>query len=423
MRHLTCSMFVVAGLLVWGTSAWAQQEQWLQYRTTADIYQSIGGSYGQKLSPQDEPPDGVALPKLAGEKPVFLKWLPKIDEAALEKTKGGVWMVLDRTRKNGPYDRLYIDTNLDGSLAEERPIKADSAELDGDRHYATFGRVKITLPGIDGPAAYHLEISYREYPQPAQPPSTQPATMERYARATAAGWYEGEINVDGKKYWCMLIDNDANGCFSDTSYNRARCDVIRIGSRNDRKFVNDYENDLTSRTVGQLVEVDGKLYLLKVADDGATVALAPASAVPMGSIRVPANISYFTVFGSMGHFLCKPTNGLAAVPAGKYSLNRYEVAATDSAEVKWQIREFGAGCEKPFDVAEGKEYSLDIGEPFKTELSASKSNGEYRINQSLRSRNGDFLNLRREGKQPAAPKVRIRNADGTYDKTYTMEFG
>jgi hypothetical protein len=144
----------------------------------------------------------------------------------------------------------------------------------------------------------------------------------------------------------------------------------------------------------------------------------------MGSIRVPANISYFSVFGPKGHFLCHPKDGLAAVPAGEYSLDKYEVAATDSAGVKWQIKEGGAAMEKPFNVAEGNEYALDIGEPFKATLTASNTGpGEYNINQALRSRKGDNVNLRREGKQAGAPKVHIKNDDGSYDKTFSMEFG
>lgn len=422
MKHLAWPVFVLAGLLACGNSAFAQQEQWLQYRTSADVYQSIGSSSGQMLSPQDQPPEGVALPKFISDKPVFMKWQPKVDQAVLDKAKGGVWMALDRSRKNGPYDRLYIDSNLDGSLADETPIKA-AAYQESDFPSEVFKLVKVTLPGIDGPTAYHLEILYQEYSNPPQPPSSQPGAMRRSARATAAGWYEGEITVDGKKHWCMLMDNNANGCFNDTGDDRAKCDVIRIGAKNDRKFIEDSQNDFTCRAVGQLIEIDGKLHSLKVASDGASVTIGPPT-LPIGGIRVPANISYLSVLGPQGQFVCQPRDGLAAVPAGTYKVDRYEVVATDSAGVKWQIREGRAGYEKPFAVAEGKEYALGIGEPFKAELNVSSTAaGQYSINQSLRSRNGDYVSLFRDGRQADTPKVHIKNADGSYDKTFTMEFG
>jgi hypothetical protein len=424
MRHLAWPVFVVAGLLGWATSAYAQQEQWLQYRTSSNIYQAIGGTWGQKLAIRDDAPDGLALPKFTSDKPIFLRWQPRIDQAVVDKAGGSVWLALDRSRKNGPYDRLYIDSNLNGSLADETPIKASNASLDNGRQYDTFNLVKVTLPGIDGPSAYHLEISYQEYTNPSAPGSTQPAKVQRSARATAAGWYEGEITVDGKKHWCMLIDYNANGCFNDSGEKRDKCDIIRIATKGDRKFVEDSENDFSTRTVGQQIEIDGKFYSLTVADDGASVAFAPATNLPMGNIRVPANISYFSVFGPAGYFLCRPQAGLATVPAGEYSLDRYEVAATDPAGVKWQIREIGASMEKPFSLAEGTQYALQIGEPFKASLSANRTGpGEYSINHGLRTAKGDNVVLRRDGKQPGAPKVHIKNGDGSYDKTFSMEFG
>ena len=92
-------------------TAFAQTEQWLEYHTSND-----GRAY-HPMELTTNPPPGVALPKLNAP-PYFARWLTPMDPA------GGRWLCLDRTRKSGPYDRLFIDSNGNGRLDDETPIKA-----------------------------------------------------------------------------------------------------------------------------------------------------------------------------------------------------------------------------------------------------------------------------------------------------------
>ena len=60
-------------------------------------------------------------------------------------------MAVDCPDAAGRYDHLYIDSDLDGSLADEKPIKANWVQDTGRRKRHGFKLVKVVLPGVDGP--------------------------------------------------------------------------------------------------------------------------------------------------------------------------------------------------------------------------------------------------------------------------------
>ena len=56
-------------------------------------------------------------------------------------------------------------------------------------------------------------------------------------------------------------------------------------------------------------------------------------------------------------------------------------------------------------------------------VSASSREGSYSFNQELLGKNGERIELLRNGSRPQAPKLNIKNADGTYDRTYSFSYG
>src|SRR5512138_2456379 len=97
------TVWLVFGGLLLATTALAQKEQWLRYYTSSD-----GRSYEYIALTNTAPPE-LKLPPL-GASPYFARWVTPLDPA------GGRWMCFDRSRKSGPYDKLYIDTKGDGKL-------------------------------------------------------------------------------------------------------------------------------------------------------------------------------------------------------------------------------------------------------------------------------------------------------------------
>jgi hypothetical protein len=408
MKRLTAYLCVVLGVgfVLVGAAPGAEQ-QWLRYRSSSQPDDLMGGAYGQIENKPQTPPEGLELPKFKSDEPLFARW-------RCPAAKDGIaWVAFDRSGKDAPFDLLYIDSDLDGSLADETPLKPDEMRNDKNRQYtrAYFKLVKVTLPGEDGAVSYHLNVIYSD---------SRGRTRVYFS---PAGWYEGPVTVGENNLWCTLIDCNGNGHFNDCSLSRRECDRIRIAPKGDRSF-RDYEKDTTTRFVGAHVEVDGKLYKLHVAPDGAYVKFSPVTQPPTGAIQVNEGVSTLSVFGEQGHFFRQLKNGAADIPAGEYKPDKYVVSRTDDNGRRWEVREYGAARENPFTVEEGKKTKLDIGEPFVCKLNASQGGkGEHLIAYALRSRNRDNLLLRCNGSRPPAPRVRITNADKSYDRNFRMEYG
>jgi len=56
-------------------------------------------------------------------------------------------------------------------------------------------------------------------------------------------------------------------------------------------------------------------------------------------------------------------------------------------------------------------------------LKARKSGSGYSFSQNLLGQLGERIELTRNGAQPPAPKLHVKNKDGTYDRTFSFEYG
>ncbi|UCG58842.1 MAG: hypothetical protein JSU70_04880, partial [Phycisphaerales bacterium] len=81
------------------------------------------------------------------------------------------------------------------------------------------------------------------------------------------------------------------------------------------------------------------------------------------------------------------------------------------------------GAEGLFDVTEDAESRLSIGEPINSTVSAVRDGSIYRFNQQLQGRLGESIALQRQGTRPRAPQLHITSKDGSYDRTFSFEYG
>ncbi|MFC1760635.1 hypothetical protein ACFL6U_00975 [Planctomycetota bacterium] len=366
----------------------AQEEQWLQYRYDKDARSIVGGS-GARLQLNTEAPEGVKLPKLKGE-PLFDQWKTPMVKA------GFLHVAVERSTTNGPYDRLYLDRNANGSLADEEALKPYQT----DTRSAMWGPVKLVFDSEDGPITYHINL--RSYV----------SDDYRYLYVYAGGWYEGTITLNGKSQACTLVDFNGNGVFNDRSTDLFQADRIRVGDKE--------KQDL--RMVGELLQVDDTLYTLEVAQDGAFVVLDRAQDVTYGQIRVPNNITSFGAGGLQGQFDRIPKEGLVKLPIGKYRIEHWAIDRQDEG-AQWQVKGSYVNDKGLFVVAVDQEASLTVGEPLQSSLTVSNDNQKYAVRQKLEGQLGEYIQITRAGKRPRAPKLVVKSKDGKYNRTYNFEYG
>lgn len=389
------------------------QEQWLGYRSAKSAYGYIGSTSGQKLCPRDKAPDGVAMPAFNGKEPLLALWkvdIGKLTGAAARD--GGLWMAMDSSRKGGLYDLLYLDTNGNGSLADEKPIRAEHAGFEWQEvvFFTNFDAVRLALPGDNGTITYHAGFHYQRN-------GTGP--HEIYVSSNC--WYEGVVTIAGRRMLCSLIDCNANWRFGERSADSNQSDGYALRSfqvgAGPQELI-----DATWVPVGRYVLVNGKYHTMDIAPDGATVKFTAAK-VPTGTIRPGEGVTSLKVGGPAGTFEIDVRDGVVEVPEDEYVVLSYSIARKDDKGNTWCAQEANPFKETPLAVRAGSETKIEVGEPFAWFVSASLAGqGMYRISQSLGTRRGNYLRLTCNGDRLPV-KVRITNADKTYDRTFSMEYG
>jgi hypothetical protein len=379
-------------LLVLVSKVWAQQEQWLQYHSSREAGQILGDAGSQTIQLSSEQPAGMKLPKFKGKNQFFAKWPTPMVKS------GFIWIALDRMHEQGLYDTLYIDSNGNGQLDDEAAVAAYRT----DQRSAYWGPVKVIFEVEDGPVTYHL--NFKAY---------QPRTGGCELFASSGGWYEGDVTVSEEKKHCVLFDYNANGTFNDKSANAAECDRIRIGKQGEESTL----------FTGNFIMVDEILYQPEIARDGACIKLTKAEGVKFGTVRLPESITQFSANGENGLFILKPEKAVASLPAGKYSVYDWIVERQDEKGTNWRLKGSRLGERNAFEVTEDLQAVLSIGEPIIATLDSSESEGTHSFRHSMVGRALERIELTRNGAQPQAPKVRIVSADGTYDRTYSFQYG
>ncbi|MBN2590411.1 MAG: hypothetical protein JXA96_11160 [Sedimentisphaerales bacterium] len=375
-----------------GGTIYAQNEQWLQYHSARELNLVGISSTTKLLELSDKQPTDVDLPKFTGDSQYFTKWMTPMVE------KGFLWIALDRSHKLGMYDILYIDSNGDGQLADEEPIRQYRMEQTS----SYFGPVKVVFKLADGPTSYHLNFRYYGYDD----------TKRLYV--STGGWYQGEVDIDGQKQQCVLLDYNANGTFNDKALVPENSDRIRISNSTDSK---------DTSFVGNYVQINNKFYEPEIARDGAFIKLAEAKDIKYGKIRLPESVTEIKAGGMNGQFTVEPENGIGTLPVGKYRINGWIVKREDDKGSKWELEGLQSQSKGLFDIKEDEEIALEIGEPIISTVAASYREGSYAFSQQLKGKNGENINLKRNGSRPQAPQLNIKNKDGTYDRTYTFSYG
>ena len=76
-----------------------------------------------------------------------------------------------------------------------------------------------------------------------------------------------------------------------------------------------------------------------------------------------------------------------------------------------------------FRVVQDETVELAVGKPIVGAVLQQASGRRHSFSQSLTGRSGEFITLTRNGILSPAPKLRIVNEDGTYDKVFSFEYG
>jgi hypothetical protein len=150
---------------------------------------------------------------------------------------------------------------------------------------------------------------------------------------------------------------------------------------------------------------------------GAEEPAPAAEGPPFGLVPIPKDMRIEIHCGISG------TGKPAILPRGGYNLDSWTISRTDSDGVAWTCSGYVPDSNSVFHVAQGQETKLPIGEPVFSRLTAVQRGSEVTFSHDWQGQMGERIQIYRNGEQALAPMLRIKNADGSYDRTLTFAYG
>lgn len=381
----------VLGLFAISAMADAQEEQWLQYRSSREPWRFGINLTSRQLEYVNEAPKELEHGEVVSSEARFAAWQTPMAPS------GSVWMLIDSSQPGEAPDTIYIDSNADGSLADEKPVTAHSST----REFSQFGPLRVVFQGEDGPVTCHVNIAsynHKEY---------------KNVQLTSGGWYEGPVTVAGKRYNCRLVDFNSNGTYDDTSMDFNELDHIYLGESTayDRHFA------------GKYIRIGGALYHPRPARDGAFVVFEPALDVPTGKLALPETTTMLSLGGEGGLLSFEVEGGSVEAPVGTWLVSEWTSTKKDARGATWTMTGAGFASKGAFAVKKGAAVELALGEPVTAKLTAAKSGSSWAFTETLHGQLGEKISLLVNGQRPPAPRLRIENEDSSYSRLYTFEYG
>ena len=363
------------------TAAPETERYWLRYRHDAGFALHHSRSY---RGLQNTTPSGAKLPTFTSTDPQFFRWEP------VPAGTNGILVALDRSRKRGPYDRLYIDANGDGNLSDETPQKPDSFS----QLTSKFGNAKVVFATGDGPVTYHVSIN------------TSLRGNKLDAAIGTACWYEGTVRLAGESRNIRVIDHSANGVFNEALTSKGRATVDRIAIQDGSGYA--------EYPLAMMHRVDDSYYRVSVARDGSWIDLTREPNVKLGSLRLADEVEELQVSGESGSFEFKSTNRVHRIPAGTYTSQRWVVRRIDERGTPWRLEAHRNPL--PLEVVAGQETEVMPQPPLECRLRVQTRGRNLHVRTTVWS--GGSISMRR-GRQPApGPTLVVRSKDGSFEREH-----
>ena len=144
-------------------------------------------------------------------------------------------------------------------------------------------------------------------------------------------------------------------------------------------------------------------------------------AVPWLRARFMETITELAVGGENGLFTFKPEKAVGRLPVGKYRVDSWKIDRQDDKGRKWTLQGSYFEDRGDFEITEGDETFLEIGEPVTASLSARLRNDNYEFSKSLRGSLGEYVRLSSSGQNVRNLwKMKATNQEGTYEKLYPI---
>ena len=272
-------------------------------------------------------------------------------------------VILDKSDSSlNEYDMLWVDTNNDEDLSNEKPIFLRPNPKQKNFKEATFS-VFIEYKNIkDSPCKILFDV--------------RPGGGEKvFFTYTIISYYLGEVNIDNEPYQFILYDSNANGRYTD------RGDHILIGKKSEETT---RDNEIRYNPV---INLKNKLYSFELSESGTEIKLEPYTK-PFGQLKPALNfpdfnakIDYLEMYSPVSKNNINFRNPAATelkLPVDSYNRVRALFSLTDSNGKTLQLYIQNSN---PVVIKNNETTEVNLGLPFN--LTAQLGKTEYRRGEEV----------------------------------------
>ncbi|MHC4480720.1 MAG: hypothetical protein ACYS8K_00355 [Planctomycetota bacterium] len=379
----------------------AQETFELDYTEVSDTSDPLLSVSRQFQPPQPAaPPSLKAAPAGVSGEPVY--YLARIGDAP-------VLVALSPSRP----PKLFVDTDGDGDLAEEKPVSGGRKGGFLAGGVARFGPVTVKLPAAGGEVAAKLRFEVHG------------AARGGYLFVLPAGIRSGAVKLGGRTYDFAVVDGDLNGRYDGVYAPEGRHDWLGIDLNGDGRFDRDVYGSAELLPLPRMMRVKDVYYAVGVAADGSTVSFQQV-APKLGTLDVGDPHATLTILGESGYYLLKASEGKWELPAGRHSAVRLALNQTDAKGRKWEIScRSETGKLKDFEIREGQTTSIGAGAPLKVNTTAVRSGRNVLIGLEVYGQAGEEYSpgAERDGTDVPPPRFRIRDEAENIVTSGRFEYG
>lgn len=446
-----------------------------EYRSGDNYYSMTSPQHFMRQPGMPELPGDKEFAALVKKEPPYLCDTPLKGVARLGSYRYP--FVLDSTNLAAEgYNRLYLDRDRDGDLANEKAIRPKRSDIrfGGSYRHRDFPRQTLEVEA-DG-TTFEMPVSLSVF-------SNMHEGDLHYAgaRLQSAAYRHGKITVDGKSHEIVLLDYNSNGTFNDLFvvddavtggdgelYPGTGDMVLVDPDHKAERYIGYSPSDSPDRQyLSKLVSIDGRFYSIQVSAAGDRVTVTPAQ-TPLGEVVSAGGPFRAVLFGEQGLIkIGGQADQPIRLPVGDWRMLEYALDLTHAgarpasqpssapAEPAPKKRSLGqrlAGIlglddgpaadvafgpkltlvtaratrqAKTVAVSEGKTQKLAFGPPYKPVVSVGYVHEkEAHLQLKLVGTDGEVCEtMMVKGSQPGKPAFRITRNDGTLVQKGQFEYG
>jgi len=354
------------------------------------------------------------------ERPAQLKDLPKGVSRAISYFLAKIGdrdipLIIEGSKKF----KLYLDTDGDGSLSDERGFAASTVKKRrfGPVDYYRFGPISLEFGQAERKLAKRIYVI------------TRGTNIEQLCFCPA-DYRKGKVRLGEYIYSVAVVDGNFDGkygkIFSPPIKNifRPGCDSFAIDlNRDGRLDWALYErSELTP--LSRMIKIEDTYYSIDVATNGTALELKKVEPefgiLDLGGADVKMKLwsdaAEQNIIGSEEN---------RRFPAGKYKTIFLELNQKDSSGNRWTLTSSRAGKLEDFEIRPGRKSSFKIGPPFQIKTTARRTSNDILIGLNLEGQAGEQYgaDVGRNGIRVSPPVFKIIDESGNVVDTGRFKYG